>query len=89
MAVGARRSDIRFQFLAEALMLSLFGGVIGIGLGIAASNGLTSAFDWTTEITPLSIALSFGFSAAIGVFFGLYPAWKASCASPIDALRYE
>jgi putative ABC transport system permease protein len=89
MAVGARRRDIRFQFLAEAMMLSLLGGVIGIGLGVATSNVLTSAFDWTTEITPVSIALSFGFSATIGVFFGFYPAWKASCASPIEALRYE
>jgi putative ABC transport system permease protein len=89
MAVGARTRDILSQFLSEAVALSLVGGVMGVALGIAASKLLTSSLGWPTTITPSAIILSFAFSAAVGVFFGYYPARKASSLDPIDALRYE
>jgi putative ABC transport system permease protein len=89
MAVGARTRDILSQFLSEAVALSLVGGVMGVALGIAASRLLTSSLGWPTTITPSAIVLSFAFSAAVGVFFGYYPARKAASLDPIDALRYE
>jgi putative ABC transport system permease protein len=89
MAIGAKTWDIRLQFLIEALMLSLSGGFLGIVIGISGSNLLSSLAGWPIEISPLSIILAFGFSAFIGVFFGFYPAYKASLLNPIDALRYE
>lgn len=89
MAIGAKTMDIRLQFLVEALMLSLSGGTIGIILGILGSKMIASLAGWPTLISPLSIFLSFGFSGAVGVFFGFYPAYKASLLNPIDALRYE
>jgi len=89
MAVGAKSSDIRLQFLVEAVILSLFGGIIGIILGIGGSELLSRSLGWATEISALSISLSFGFSGFVGIFFGYYPAWKASLLNPIDALRYE
>lgn len=89
MAVGARSWDIRLQFIIEALTLSLIGGMIGIAIGIAASKILTAMADWATVVSPLSIFFSFGFSAFIGIFFGFYPAYKASLLNPIEALRYE
>ncbi len=89
MSVGAKGSDILTQFLIEALVLSLFGGTIGIILGISGSKILTKAFEWQTYITTFSVMLSFGFSIVIGIFFGWYPARKAAMLDPIDALRYE
>ena len=89
MAVGARAADIRFQFLIEALLLSLIGGVFGIVLGIGLSRVISYFADWPAIITPSSILLAFGFSSAVGLFFGFYPAYKASKLNPIDALRYE
>lgn len=89
MAIGARALDIRLQFLLEALMLSLMGGVIGILLGIASSKGVTIALKWPTSVSVGAVMLAFGFSALVGVFFGFYPAWKASLLRPIDALRFE
>lgn len=89
MAVGAKSSDIRLQFLVEAVILSLLGGVIGIILGIGGSQILSGSLGWATEVSVLSISLSFGFSGFVGIFFGFYPAWKASLLNPIDALRYE
>jgi putative ABC transport system permease protein len=89
MSVGARGRDILTQFLIEALVLSLLGGVVGILFGVAGSTGISSFANWPTIITAFSIILSFGFSIAIGIFFGFYPARKAALLNPIDALRYE
>jgi len=89
MAVGAKTWDIRFQFIIEALTLSLTGGIMGILLGLAASKVLSAVADWPTVVAPLSIFLAFGFSGLVGIFFGFYPAYKASLLNPIEALRYE
>ena len=89
MAVGARPRDILAQFLIEALTLSLTGGVIGIALGVIVANRLAVQFGWPTLIRADIIALAVGFSALVGVGFGLYPARKASMLDPIDALRFE
>jgi len=88
-ALGARRYDVLRQFLAEALALSLFGGIIGVGLGIAGSWGLSRALQWTTAISTPSVAMSFGFAALIGVVFGFFPARRAASLNPTQALHYE
>jgi ABC-type antimicrobial peptide transport system permease subunit len=88
-AVGARRRDVLVQFLVEALTLSAVGGIIGIALGFVAAFALTILLDWPTRMTPRAIVLAFGISAAIGIFFGFYPARRASRLDPIDALRTE
>ncbi|MCL4476896.1 MAG: ABC transporter permease [Nitrospirae bacterium] len=89
MAVGAKTWDIRLQFIIEALTLSLIGGVIGIIIGVSGSKILSSLAGWPTIVSPLSIFLAFGFSGLVGIFFGFYPAYKASNLNPIDALRFE
>ena len=89
MAVGARARDILTQFLVEAVTLSLIGGIIGIALGVGGSNAINALAAWRTVLAPEAILLAFGFSAAIGIFFGFYPARKASRLDPIEALRYE
>jgi len=89
MAIGARGRDVRLQFLVEAIVLSLLGGGIGIALGFGVAEGLTRFLGWPTAVSPDSVAMAFGFAAAIGVFFGFYPAQKAARLDPIDALRYE
>jgi putative ABC transport system permease protein len=89
MAVGARANDILRQFLVEAITLSMLGGVIGIIVGAFSSWMITSLAGWQIRMSPESILLSVGFSAAIGIFFGYYPARKASNLLPIQALRYE
>jgi putative ABC transport system permease protein len=89
MAVGAKTWDIRIQFIIEALTLSLIGGIIGIVIGSAGSAILSSVLDWPIVVSPLSVLLSFGFSGLVGIFFGFYPAYKASLLNPIDALRFE
>ncbi|MGA3286036.1 MAG: ABC transporter permease [Bacteroidota bacterium] len=89
MSIGARARDILTQFLIEALVLSLLGGITGIIIGVVGSNVISSIAKWPTIITAFSIILSFGFSIAIGIFFGFYPARKAAMLNPIDALRYE
>ena len=89
MAIGAKTWDIRLQFIIEALTLSLIGGVAGIIIGISGSKILSMLAGWTTIVSPFSILLAFGFSGIVGIFFGFYPAYKASLLSPIDALRYE
>jgi putative ABC transport system permease protein len=88
-AIGAKRGDIRNQFLIEAVTMSVVGGLLGIAFGLAASAIVASRTGWNTVVTLQSIALSFGFSAVVGVLFGVYPAGKASSLNPIDALRYE
>ena len=89
MAIGARASDIRKQFLIEALMLAIIGGMIGVVAGVITTKIVTAFSDLTTEISAFSIILSLGFSALVGVIFGFYPAYKASLLNPIEALRYE
>ncbi len=89
MSIGARARDILTQFLIEALVLSLLGGTTGIILGMVGSATISNIAKWPTIVTAFSIALSFGFSIAIGIFFGFYPARKAAMLNPIDALRYE
>ncbi|HJW13162.1 MAG TPA: ABC transporter permease [Thermoanaerobaculia bacterium] len=89
MAIGAKGRDILTQFLIEALALSIAGGAIGIGLGIGTSRFLAWKQRWPIVLSPTAILLAFGFSAAIGIFFGFYPAQKASRLDPIEALRYE
>ncbi|NPV74125.1 MAG: FtsX-like permease family protein [Pelotomaculum sp.] len=89
MAVGATENDIRNQFLVEAVALCLTGGVAGILAGIAGSKIISKVAGWSTYITLYSILLSAGFSAAIGIFFGYYPAKKAAGLDPIEALRFE
>ena len=88
-AIGAQRRDILSQFLIEAIIVSLSGGLIGIFLGISVSNLMSKFAGWETIITPISVGLSFSFALAVGLFFGFYPARKASLLNPIDALRYE
>ncbi|HEX4462410.1 MAG TPA: FtsX-like permease family protein, partial [Polyangia bacterium] len=89
MAIGAKPRSILLQFLVEALSLSTLGGLIGIAFGIIAARILGSKLGWPTLIRPDVIIISVAFSAAVGIIFGLYPAWKASKLVPIDALRYE
>jgi macrolide transport system ATP-binding/permease protein len=88
-AIGAQRRDILSQFLIEAVIVSLSGGMIGIASGILASQLISRFAGWPTVITPESVALSFGFAFAVGLFFGFYPARKGALLNPIDALRYE
>ena len=89
MAIGAKTWDIRLQFIIEALTLSLIGGIIGIIAGVSTSMILSTLSGWPTVVSWLSIMLAFGFSGIVGIFFGFYPAYKASLLNPIDALRYE
>jgi putative ABC transport system permease protein len=89
VAVGARGRDVRLQFLTEAVILSLTGGLLGIGLGYVLSQGVTQILGWPTLTSLNASLLAFGFSAAIGIFFGWYPATKAAATEPIDALRFE
>ena len=89
MAVGAHGWDILLQFLIEAITLSSIGGLVGIGLGFGAAKIISYSFGWPTMVPPIYVIASFLFSAAVGVFFGLYPAKKAAALDPIDALRYE
>ncbi|MBP3924338.1 ABC transporter permease [bacterium] len=89
MAIGAKASDIRIQFLIESFILSMVGGLIGVAVGILGAYIVKWTTGTTIAITSMSIFLSLGFSGAIGVLFGYYPAYKASLLNPIDALRYE
>ena len=89
MAVGARPSNVRMQFLTEAIVLSLLGGAVGIAIGVSVSRVISSLFNWATMVSTQSIVVATGFSAFVGVLFGFWPAWKASNLDPIEALRTE
>jgi putative ABC transport system permease protein len=88
-AMGAKRKHIVFQFMAETLMLALFGGVLGIVLGVVAPFLVERFAGMRTDVTVLSLLLAFGISAAVGMLFGIYPAYRAANMDPIEALRHE
>jgi putative ABC transport system permease protein len=89
MAVGARSRDVLRQFLLEAVVLGLLGGLIGVALGMAGTRTIADVFEWPTRVSQNAIAMAVVFSAAIGIFFGYYPARRAARLDPIDALRHE
>jgi ABC-type antimicrobial peptide transport system permease subunit len=89
MSVGASGFDVLMQFLIEAVVLALVGGLLGIALGIGAALGLAYVAGWRAQVEPGIVLLAFAVSAGVGIFFGYYPALKASRLDPIDALRYE
>ena len=89
MAIGAKPGNILIQFVIEAVTLSMIGGAVGVAAGVGAAYYLATQFGWATLVQPQIVAVSLGFSAAVGVGFGLYPAYKASRLDPIQALRYE
>jgi putative ABC transport system permease protein len=89
LAIGAKGRHVLLQFLLEAIALSVVGGAIGVGLGVLVPQLVTRFAGMPTRVSSGSVLLAFGFAAAIGVFFGFYPARKASRLDPIDALRYE
>ena len=89
MAIGAKGGDIRAQFLVEAVVLSITGGVLGIALGVGIQRAVAYYAHWPVLVSTNSVTLAFLFSALIGVTFGFYPALKASQLDPIEALRYE
>jgi putative ABC transport system permease protein len=89
LAIGANESDVRMQFLGEATLLSLMGGALGVIIGVAGSMTISSTLRWPTRIPMEALLVAVIFSAAVGVFFGFYPAYKASHLDPIEALRYE
>ncbi len=89
MAVGAKGQDVLWQFLVEAMALSLVGGMVGVGLGFGISEGLTRFLAWPTAVPPDAVVISVGFAALIGIVFGFYPAWKGAQLDPIESLRFE
>ncbi len=89
MAIGARKGDILLQFMTEAVLLTMIGGLIGICIGAAGATVVSGILSWPTLISIESVAIAFFFSGAVGIFFGFYPARKAAGLNPIDALRYE
>ena len=89
MAVGAKGQDVLWQFLVEAMALSLAGGMVGVGLGFAIAEGLTQFLQWPTSVSSDAVVVSVGFAALIGIVFGFYPAWKGAQLDPIESLRFE
>jgi putative ABC transport system permease protein len=89
LAIGARGSDVRAQFLVESTVMSLFGGLMGVGMGFVAAKVLSQVTGWSTVVSPAAVVLALSFSAGVGIFFGFYPARQAASLNPIEALRYE
>jgi ABC-type antimicrobial peptide transport system permease subunit len=89
LSVGARTRDVLFQFLLEAVALSLAGGALGILFGLGSAYAVTEILEWPTHVSANAVALAFGLAFAVGVVFGYYPAHRASRLDPIDALRFE
>jgi putative ABC transport system permease protein len=89
MAIGARGSDVLTQFLVESIVMSVLGGAIGLAVGVGGASVLAHFTGWNTTVPVQALALAIGFSGAVGVFFGYYPARKAARLHPIQALRYE
>ena len=89
MAIGARGSDVLTQFLIESIVMSVLGGAVGLAVGVGGASLLAHFTGWSTSVPVQAVALAIGFSAAVGVFFGFYPARKAAALDPIQALRYE
>jgi putative ABC transport system permease protein len=89
IAIGATEEDVQRQFLTESMVMSMMGGIIGVALGVGTSIVISSALKWPVLVSPISIVVAVAFSIAVGVFFGYYPAKKASRMDPIEALRYE
>jgi putative ABC transport system permease protein len=89
MAIGARPGHVRIQFLSESVVLCTLGGILGLALGVASAVTISQVMGWPTLVSPNAIIISIAFSAAIGIFFGYYPAHKAAGMDPIEALRYE
>ncbi len=89
LAIGARGSDVLKQFLVEAVVMSAIGGLLGVGLGFGSARALGGVTGWSTAISPATVFIALGFSGAIGIFFGFYPARQAASLDPIEALRYE
>ena len=89
LAVGARRRDVLLQFLVEAMVMSLIGGVLGVAIGVVTARGLTAVLDWPTQISLATLGVAFAIAALVGIVFGYYPARRASRLDPIDSLRYE
>lgn len=88
-AIGATRTHIMLQFLIESVVMSVFGGLIGVALGYLSASYISEQANWEVLIPPTAFFMAFGFAAFIGIFFGLYPAWRAAQLQPIEALRYE
>jgi putative ABC transport system permease protein len=89
IAIGATEEDVQRQFLTESMVMSMMGGVIGVIIGVGTSMVISNALKWPVLVSPISIIVAVAFSIAVGVFFGYYPAKKASRLDPIEALRYE
>jgi putative ABC transport system permease protein len=89
LAIGARGSDVLKQFLVESVVMSVMGGLIGVGTGFGGAAVVQRVTGWGTVIGPAMVGVAIGFSAAVGIFFGFYPARKAAALDPIQALRYE
>ena len=89
MAIGARGRDVLTQFLVESIVMSLVGGLLGMGVGFACAAAVAQITGWNTVIAPETVAIALVFSGAVGIFFGFYPARKAAALDPIEALRYE
>jgi len=89
LAIGARGSDVLTQFLVESTVMSVFGGLLGLAVGAGAAKLVSHFTGWSTVVSPAAVVLALGFSAAVGIFFGFYPARQAASMNPIEALRYE
>jgi putative ABC transport system permease protein len=89
MALGARRKDVLAQFALEAVVLSLFGGLIGLAIGLLGAAGIAAIGDWPFALPTWAIPVALGFSSLVGLVFGAYPAWRAARLDPIEALRRE